>query len=492
MLHGVHQCPGMCTSTGGVHRVRRLAQAVLPTRASWFCMTATTPLHMTGHFAPVPDEIDAVDLPVEGVLPPELTGRYLRNGPNPLPGEASAHWFTGHGMVHGIRLREGRAEWYRNRWVRTKALAGQPMIGPTARRPVRRRREHPRHRARRADPGAGREQLPARADARAGHRRALRLRRPAHHRDDRPPQDRPGHRGAALLRLRRSLPPFLTYHRLSAAGELVTSAEIAVPGPTMMHDFAITDRHAVFLDLPMTFSLRAPRHRHALRLGRLLRRPDRGDAAGPARRGALVRRRPGATSSTSATPTPTPRAGSSSTPPATPPPTPWRCGTAWATTPPGTPRPRPPPAPPGCTAGCSTRRPARSRRRRWRTGRRVPDRGRRARRPRRPLPVRGGRHRRLRRHRQVRRRDGRGRRARPRRGHGRRRGRVRADAAAGRAEDDGWLLTITTRRDGSASQLLVLDATDVAGRPVAAVTLPRGVPSGFHGSWIPDEPTSGR
>jgi carotenoid cleavage dioxygenase-like enzyme len=59
-------------------------------------------------------------------------------------------------------------------------------------------------------------------------------------------------------------------------------------------------------------------------------------------------------------------------------------------------------------------------------------------------------------------------------------------AAPGRAEDDGWLLTITTRRDGGASQLLVLDATDVAGPPVAAVTLPRGVPSGFHGSWIDD------
>jgi carotenoid cleavage dioxygenase len=58
--------------------------------------------------------------------------------------------------------------------------------------------------------------------------------------------------------------------------------------------------------------------------------------------------------------------------------------------------------------------------------------------------------------------------------------------APGRAEDDGWLLTITTTRDGSASQLLVLDATDVAGAPVAAVTLPRGVPSGFHGSWVPD------
>ncbi|MDT7582018.1 MAG: hypothetical protein QOK35_3282, partial [Pseudonocardiales bacterium] len=59
-------------------------------------------------------------------------------------------------------------------------------------------------------------------------------------------------------------------------------------------------------------------------------------------------------------------------------------------------------------------------------------------------------------------------------------------ATPDRAEDDGWLLTITTRRDGSASRLLVLDATDVGGRPVAAVTLPRGVPSGFHGSWIAD------
>jgi carotenoid cleavage dioxygenase len=59
-------------------------------------------------------------------------------------------------------------------------------------------------------------------------------------------------------------------------------------------------------------------------------------------------------------------------------------------------------------------------------------------------------------------------------------------AAPDRAEDDGWLLTIATRRDGSASQLLVLDATAIGGRPVAAVTLPRGVPSGFHGSWISD------
>lgn len=61
-------------------------------------------------------------------------------------------------------------------------------------------------------------------------------------------------------------------------------------------------------------------------------------------------------------------------------------------------------------------------------------------------------------------------------------------ARPGRSEDEGWLLSITTRADGSSSQLLVLDASDVT-RPVAAVTLPRGVPTGFHGSWLP-EPTT--
>src|SRR3954453_21948255 len=92
--------------------------------------TTTTPRYLTGHYAPVADEIDAVDLPVTGALPPELTGRYFRNGPNPLPGQDPGHWFTGAGMLHGVRLRDGRAEWYRNRWVRTRELDGAPFVGP--------------------------------------------------------------------------------------------------------------------------------------------------------------------------------------------------------------------------------------------------------------------------------------------------------------------------------------------------------------------------
>src|SRR5688572_17596020 len=93
-------------------------------------MTTAPPLYLTGHLAPVPDEIESVDLPVHGALPPELTGRYLRNGPNPLPGTDPGHWFVGQGMIHGVRLRAGRAEWYRNRWVRTAAMAGRPFLRP--------------------------------------------------------------------------------------------------------------------------------------------------------------------------------------------------------------------------------------------------------------------------------------------------------------------------------------------------------------------------
>jgi carotenoid cleavage dioxygenase-like enzyme len=57
----------------------------------------------------------------------------LRNGPNPLGvDDPNYHWFLGAGMVHGVRLRDGKAEWYRNRWVRSKAVAqalGQPWAG---------------------------------------------------------------------------------------------------------------------------------------------------------------------------------------------------------------------------------------------------------------------------------------------------------------------------------------------------------------------------
>jgi carotenoid cleavage dioxygenase len=77
--------------------------------------------YLAGNFGPVDVETTAVDLPVTGTLPPELRGRYLRNGPNPVneADPSTYHWFTGEGMVHGVGLEDGRATWYRNRYVRS-------------------------------------------------------------------------------------------------------------------------------------------------------------------------------------------------------------------------------------------------------------------------------------------------------------------------------------------------------------------------------------
>jgi carotenoid cleavage dioxygenase len=81
--------------------------------------------YLSGNYGPVAEEVTAFDLPVAGALPEELAGRYLRNGPNPFGDvdPATHHWFVGDGMVHGLRLRDGRAEWYRNRYVGSAALA---------------------------------------------------------------------------------------------------------------------------------------------------------------------------------------------------------------------------------------------------------------------------------------------------------------------------------------------------------------------------------
>ncbi|MFE0175771.1 carotenoid oxygenase family protein [Streptomyces sp. NPDC059002] len=86
---------------------------------------------LEGAYAPVREEVTEFDLPVTGRIPQELNGRYLRVGPNALGVEdpKAHHWMLGEGMVHGVRLRDGKAEWYRNRWVRSASVArklGEP------------------------------------------------------------------------------------------------------------------------------------------------------------------------------------------------------------------------------------------------------------------------------------------------------------------------------------------------------------------------------
>ncbi|MEU8973424.1 carotenoid oxygenase family protein [Streptomyces monashensis] len=212
---------------------------------------STLPLYLRGRFAPVPDERDAAGLTVRGTLPPELDGRYLRNGPNPLPGEDNGHWFTGPGMLHGIRLRDGRAEWYRNRWVRTRELDGHPYVRPDA-APDLSVTPANTHVIRHAGTvlalcEAG---LPYRVTPSLetvgpydfGGRLTTAM--TAHPKED--PVT-----GELHLFGTGFTPPYLTYHRVGPEGQLTDSRAIDVPGPTMMHDFAITEHHVVWLDLPV-------------------------------------------------------------------------------------------------------------------------------------------------------------------------------------------------------------------------------------------------
>jgi 8'-apo-carotenoid 13,14-cleaving dioxygenase len=94
--------------------------------------------YLSGIHKPMTAELTLENLSVTGSIPADLDGRYIRIGPNPVAAanHASYHWFTGDGMVHGVKLKSGKAEWYRNRWIKSRAVSaalGQPEApGPRA------------------------------------------------------------------------------------------------------------------------------------------------------------------------------------------------------------------------------------------------------------------------------------------------------------------------------------------------------------------------
>jgi carotenoid cleavage dioxygenase len=84
--------------------------------------TTTLNPYLEGNFAPVRQEITAEALRVIGELPPDLSGMFVRNGPNPQFSPIGYyHWFDGDGMLHGVQIRNGQAS-YCNRYVQTKGF----------------------------------------------------------------------------------------------------------------------------------------------------------------------------------------------------------------------------------------------------------------------------------------------------------------------------------------------------------------------------------
>lgn len=221
--------------------------------------TERTNPYLQGNYAPVDEEVTAVDLEVTGVLPTALDGTLLRDGPNPGgPRPANHHWFLGDGMLHGVRLEGGAARWYRNRWVRTPAIEAERGLPAAPRSPV---------------------------DATVGGSGAVNV---------------IGHAGRILALGEVGLPYLMSgeldtieqydfagklstnmtahphidadtgemfffgydfgptnlrYHVAGADGSLLRTEVIDTPGSTMMHDFGVTATRIVFMDLPVTFSL---------------------------------------------------------------------------------------------------------------------------------------------------------------------------------------------------------------------------------------------
>jgi carotenoid cleavage dioxygenase len=55
----------------------------------------------------------------------------------------------------------------------------------------------------------------------------------------------------------------------------------------------------------------------------------------------------------------------------------------------------------------------------------------------------------------------------------------------GETEGDGWILAFTYDVNQDRSELVIIDAEDFAAQPVATIQLPRRVPAGLHGTWLP-------
>lgn len=215
---------------------------------------------LEGPFAPVSQERTETQLEVIGALPVELNGLYARIGPNPIhsPNPATYHWFVGDGMVHGVRLSEGRALWYRNRWVGSDTVRkaqGRPMVDGPRRGVADVVNTNVFGHAGQVWASTEAGMLPMELDAqletkRRGYFNAdASLPYSAHpHRDP--------HTGALhAVCYEATDPRHLHYVVIDAQGHLEKAERITVSNGPMVHDCAITRTQVIVLDLPVTFAL---------------------------------------------------------------------------------------------------------------------------------------------------------------------------------------------------------------------------------------------
>jgi carotenoid cleavage oxygenase len=236
--------------------------------------------YLEGNYAPVHHEHTVTELAVTGTIPGHLDGKYLRNGPNPIADvdPQTYHWFTGDGMIHGVRLRDGKAHWYRNRWIRTPAVARRLGEAVPRSAPIRMGLEllgantnvvsHAGRTIALVEGGITNYELTEDLGTAGPYDfdRTVRGGYTAHPKCD--PDTGELHAVSyAFGRGNR-----VQYSVIGVDGTARRTVDIEVAGSPMMHDFSLTRDYVVFYDLPVTFD---PRQAAAVSVPRALRAPTR-------------------------------------------------------------------------------------------------------------------------------------------------------------------------------------------------------------------------
>ena len=215
--------------------------------------------------------VDDVEV-IEGAIPDDLEGLYARNTENPLHEAITAyHPFDGDGMVHAIRFGGGRAS-YRNRFVRTTGLIAEQKAGASLWAGL---AENP-NRAVRTDGftarGAMKDASSTDLVVHGGEiltsfwqcgelyrldPDGLETLGPTRWDGWFPPEGVSAHTkvdeatGELVFFNYSKVAPFLHFGVVDRAGRLVHYTPVPLPGPRLPHDIAITEQFVVLNDLPM-------------------------------------------------------------------------------------------------------------------------------------------------------------------------------------------------------------------------------------------------
>jgi len=228
--------------------------------------------YRTGAWRPNLVEYDADDLDViEGRIPDDLAGTYLRNTENPLlPAIGRYHPFDGDGMLHAIRFGGGKAS-YRNRMVKTTGLAaelaaGEPLWAGIIESPAKSTREGWGARGKMKDASS--------TDVVVHAGRALTSFYQCGELYAHDPVSLEPHgtlpwsggfggfgvsahpkldetTGELLVFGYGKQPPYFAFGVVDRAGALVHQQAVSLPGPRLPHDLAFTEHYAIVGDFPL-------------------------------------------------------------------------------------------------------------------------------------------------------------------------------------------------------------------------------------------------